>query len=90
MEELEYRAEDGDSSQAWVPLRIIKPKHSKGRLPAVVYLHATGAPVHQVLTTMSVDVLRVPQIACSLCPRCKQAAMPDDVSFLWRDACLSV
>lgn len=42
VEELEYRAEADDSSQAWVPLRIIKPKHAKGPLPTVVYLHATG------------------------------------------------
>ena len=44
VEELEYRAEEGDSSQAWVPLRLIRPKHAKGPLPTVIYLHATGAP----------------------------------------------
>ena len=42
VEELDYRSETGDSSQAWVPLRIIKPKHANGPLPTVVYLHATG------------------------------------------------
>ena len=43
VEELEYRAEEGDTSQAWVPLRLISPKHAQGPLPAVIYLHATGA-----------------------------------------------
>ena len=43
MEELEYRAEEEDSSQAWVPLRLIRPKQAQGPLPAVIYLHATGA-----------------------------------------------
>lgn len=43
VEELEYRAEDGGTSQAWVPLRLIRPKHAQGPLPAVIYLHATGA-----------------------------------------------
>ena len=42
VEELEYRAETGDSPETWVPLRIIKPKHADGPLPTVVYLHATG------------------------------------------------
>lgn len=44
VEELEYRAEEGDTSQVWVPLRLIRPKHAKGPLPTVIYLHATGAP----------------------------------------------
>lgn len=45
MEELEYLAEDEDggaNSQAWVPLRIISLASSTGRLPTVIFLHATG------------------------------------------------
>ncbi len=45
MEDLEYLAEDEDggaNSQAWVPLRIISRASSTGRLPTVIFLHATG------------------------------------------------
>ena len=42
-EDLEYLAEDGNGSQAWVPLRIISKASVSGRLPSVIFLHATGA-----------------------------------------------
>lgn len=43
VEELEYKSEEADSSQAWVPLRIVKPVSALSRLPVIIYLHATGA-----------------------------------------------
>ncbi len=43
VEDLEYRSEEAETSQAWVPLRIVKPLSALDRLPAIVYLHATGA-----------------------------------------------
>ena len=47
VEDLEYLTENGNDSQAWVPLRIISKASVGGRLPSVIFLHATGyAAVH--------------------------------------------
>ena len=43
VEDLEYLAEEESISQAWVPLRVISKASTSGRMPTVIYLHATGA-----------------------------------------------
>ena len=43
VEDWELKVEDGNGSQAWVPLRIISKASASGRLPSVIFLHATGA-----------------------------------------------
>ena len=52
-EDLEFLAEDGNASQAWVPLRIISKASVSGRLPSVIFLHATGAALFPVLMLLN-------------------------------------
>eukprot|EP01025_Chloroclados_australasicus_P018303 TRINITY_DN19522_c0_g2_i1.p1 TRINITY_DN19522_c0_g2~~TRINITY_DN19522_c0_g2_i1.p1 ORF type:complete len:346 (-),score=51.76 TRINITY_DN19522_c0_g2_i1:363-1400(-) len=57
VEELEYQTEQdtlsSQQSQQWVPLRIIKPVQDQtSKLPAVVFLHATGGTKDQMLDRM--------------------------------------
>ncbi|CAL8472161.1 g11703 [Coccomyxa elongata] len=58
VEDLEYRSEEAETSQAWVPLRIVKPLSALDRLPAIVYLHATGGNLEQMHGRMELAAQR--------------------------------
>ncbi|KAK9905832.1 hypothetical protein WJX75_007214 [Coccomyxa subellipsoidea] len=58
VEELEYKSEEADSSQAWVPLRIVKPVSALSRLPVIIYLHATGGNLEQMHGRMELAAQR--------------------------------
>eukprot|EP01023_Acetabularia_acetabulum_P066663 TRINITY_DN9034_c0_g1_i1.p1 TRINITY_DN9034_c0_g1~~TRINITY_DN9034_c0_g1_i1.p1 ORF type:complete len:366 (+),score=46.76 TRINITY_DN9034_c0_g1_i1:79-1098(+) len=52
VEELEYQTELTESSQSWVPLRILKPQNDQNQFATIVFLHATGGTKDQMLERM--------------------------------------